>query len=147
MMLCLEIGFKYKRLEKELKRADPRLRAILLELAFLVKSRFDKKVLITHIERTQKKQNLLYKDKIAQGFFVWINGKKFYSEDHKKPTFSPHQSKPTRAVDLRSRDFKASEILKMKKHLDFWFPYGRGKPTFLYHGNSGDHIHLQVPVK
>lgn len=146
----LEIGFKIKRLEKELERADPRLRAILFELAFFVKNHFDKKLLITHIERTQKEQNLLYKERIAQGFFVWIDGKKFYSEDKKKLTLSPHQSKPTRAVDLRSKDFKDEEILMMKKHIDFWFPYGGGKskikrPTFLCHKNSGEHIHLQVP--
>ncbi len=141
----LEIGFKIKRLEKEFERADPRLRAILFEFAFLVKNRFKKKLLITHIERTQKEQNVLYKERITQGFFVWVNDGKFYSEDRKKPTLSPHQSRPCRAVDLRSRDFTDEEIFKMKKHLDFWFPYGGGRPTFLCHKNSEEHIHLQVP--
>ena len=147
MMLELEIDFKYKNLKEQLDRADPRLRAVLFELAFLVKSRFNKRLLVTHIQRTQKVQNLLYQDKMEQGFFVWIKRKRFYSADKKSSTLSPHQIRPCRAVDLRSRCFTDEEILDMKKHLDFWFPYGGGKPTFLCHKNSGEHIHLQVPVK
>jgi hypothetical protein len=145
-MIALQIDFKYKNLEEEFQRADPRLRSFVFELANLVKRKFNKGLLITHIERTQKEQNQLHQEKIDQGFYVLLGNKKLYSEDKLKPTLSPHQSVPSRAIDLRSNTFSDDEIVEMKEYIDFWFPYREGKPTFLCHKNSGEHIHLQVPA-
>jgi len=143
-MIVLEIDFKCKNLEEEFQRADPRLRGLVFELAFLVKRKFNKGLLVTHIERTQKEQDQLHQEKIDQGFFVLLGNKKLYSEDKLKPTLSPHQSVPSRAIDLRSQTFQDNEIVEMKEYIDLWFPYGEGKPAFLCHKNSGEHIHLQV---
>jgi len=41
-MRFLEIESKFKRLEKQLERAAPRLRAIVFGLAFFIKNRFGK---------------------------------------------------------------------------------------------------------
>jgi hypothetical protein len=145
-MVCLEIDFKFKNLEEEFQRMHPRLRALVFELAYLVKTKFNRGLLVTHIERTQKEQDQLHQEKIDQGFFVLLGNKKLYSEDKLKPTLSLHQSVPSRAIDLRSHTFLDNEIAEMKEYIDSWFPYGEGKPTFLCHKNNGEHIHLQVPA-
>jgi len=76
-MIVLEIDFKCKNLEEEFQRADPRLRALVFELAFLVKRKFNKGLLITHIERTQKDQNQLRQERIDQDF-MFFRGIKSY---------------------------------------------------------------------
>ena len=51
-----------------------------------------------------------------------------------------------RGVDIRSHNYGKEEIIRFVSHMNYAFPYGRGKPTALYHDTGrGIHIHLQSP--
>ncbi|MCJ7507321.1 MAG: hypothetical protein MUO85_01150 [candidate division Zixibacteria bacterium] len=137
------IRFKQEKLEQEFNRIDPRLRAVVFGMEFLIEKEFGKEIMITSIERTQEEQNEIYKDQIEKGYFVTVDGVKFYSCDKLKPTLSLHQLKPTRAIDLRSQLYTHEEILKIKEYIDYWFPYDN-KSSLIFHNKSGEHLHLQI---
>ena len=51
-----------------------------------------------------------------------------------------------RGVDIRSHNYGKEEIARFVAFMNYAFPYGRGKPTALFHNvGKGDHIHLQSP--
>jgi hypothetical protein len=137
------IEFKEEKLKEQFNQMDPRLRAVTFEMEFLIEKELDKELVITSIERTQEEQNEIYEDEIEKGYFVIVDGVKFYSADRLKPTLSLHQLKPCRAIDLRSQIYTHEEILKIKEYIDFWFPYD-GRPTLIFHNKSGEHLHLQI---
>lgn len=137
------IKFKEEKLKQEFERIDPRLRAMVFEMEHLVGKEFGKEIMVTSIERTQEEQNQIYKDEIDKGYFVLVDGVKFYSQDKLKPTLSLHQLNPAIAIDLRSQIYIQEEIVKIKEYVDYWFAYN-GKPSLIFHNKSGEHLHLQV---
>ena len=124
---------------------DPRLRAMVFEMEYLIQKEFDKEIVVTHIERTQNQQNEIYQDVIRRGYFVIVDEVKCYSLDKLKPTLSLHQLIPARAIDLRSRIYTHEEILQIKEYMDFWFGYN-GRYALIFHNKKGEHLHLQVPA-
>lgn len=127
----LMILFKTPRQEEEFwsEKIDPRIRAIILELARYSQNNFNKTMVITHVCRTIEEQNQLYPDWAPQH-----NGKI-------KP--SAHLDKPSRAVDIRSSIYTLEEIEELKSWFEKWFDIG-WLWSFIYpDGIAGLHIHCQ----
>lgn len=126
-----------ERIEKELKKLkkkNPKLHQIVMELTQYVKDEFKKDVIITMIHRTQEEQDTLYKD----------------SAKYKKKTFkSPHQF--WHGVDLRSWIYTEAEREKMVAWLN-----AKGSLLNNYYkwtakvhevGQNGLHFHIQFCPK
>lgn len=122
-----------ERLETELKDLEsknPELNQLLINLAKMVKEKFNKDLIITMIYRTQSEQDYLYRDDSSYKL------KKFKS---------PHQF--WHAVDLRSWIYTESERSEMVKWLNTQgiIKNNYYKWTSKVHevGSNGLHFHIQ----
>lgn len=118
--------FKDRRLLDEFNDSNPHLQALVLYLGRYAYRQFDTVLIVTHVHRTQKEQDEIYKDNFAY---------------QKGPWKSVHQF--GRGTDIRIRNLPRGVAVMLCKHINTNWHYGSfGKPTALLERN---HIHLQVP--
>lgn len=123
-MIQATIKFKTERQEKEFSQLDSRIKAIVFESANYAET-IGEDVTVTECKRTREEQRKLYPD-----------------EPNKR---SVHEF--FRGVDLRVWDWKKENINKLKKRINKYWPYGRGKKACLVHNvGRGKHFHIQVPA-
>mgnify|MGYP001604808787 CR=1 FL=1 len=137
--------FDPETIASQLSRIDPRLRAILYEVDRYLSTE-GSQLTVTHLERSQFQQNAFYQDRIDNGFFVVIDGMKYYSEDHQVPTISVHQTVPCRGADVRSRDLPPPLREFIVSYVNKWWPYPGHHAALKHNVGLGDHIHIQVPT-
>jgi len=104
-----QMQFKQEHLKEEffhLEATDPRLRAILFELDFFFQQKFGRGLLVTCVWRTEEEQQKLYPE-----FFARVG--------RARP--SPHLDRPSRAVDLRSKDLQPEEIEALRNYFQTWW--------------------------
>lgn len=150
----LPVIVKHERMNGEFQRLTPRTRAIVLSVSHVLECRFRYQAVWTEFHRTQDQQNLYYKDRIEQGFFVLVDGVKHYSTDKIRPTCSVHQFE--RGADLSRTVIKLKgdfgfyemtdeEIRLITEETNAVFPYGKEPyQTCLFHEQYGrPHFHFQ----
>lgn len=113
-------------MEKEFDELDSRLRIILFALEGYLKHKYNTSLIITHLWRSQKEQDEIYKND---------------PEYQKRPFKSVHQY-------YRGADISISTVSgkKIANWLNVNFFYAPGKPTALVHtvASWGIHLHIQV---
>lgn len=148
---------KHERMTEEFRSLTPRTRAIVLFTTHLFEERFSYQPIWTEFHRTQDMQSLYYNDQIARGYYVMVEGRKYYSKDKNKPTLSVHQF--DRGADLSRQAVKLkgdfgivvltdAEINQIVAEVNTVFPYGKEPhSTCVYHEQYGKpHFHFQSPI-
>jgi hypothetical protein len=130
------LRYKTEKLEAEflsLHHFDPRLRAVVRELAYIAEMQFGKDLIITCVSRTAQEQIQLYPE---------------YFKETGKPKPSGHMDDPVRAVDIRSKHLTNQEILTLIQWFNDHFKFGVYW-SLLYEnpGKEIAHLHCQCPKK
>ena len=125
-----KLKFKTQHQAEQFVLIKPKLRGILLDLAFFVARKYDLILTITELYRTQEEQNHIY-----------ANNPKY----QKEPWKSVHQY--WRGADVRV-DFSPNTLVAILKYLNsnyIYDPKRPQKPTAIVHNvGRGNHIHIQV---
>ena len=126
------IEFKTQGIEDEWNdEIDERLRILILAFVAWRYERFSKKILVTHIKRTNEEQDAFYAND---------------PEYQKNPWKSTHQTVPVRAADIRVYDWTRAEREEALKWVNNHFKYSSNKQCLLIHSVGwGYHAHFQVP--
>lgn len=142
----ISLLFKAKKEEKEfcdLEITDPRIRSIILEMAYYSGTKFKKKMIVTCVERVEQEQIKLYP-------IYWAENGKSQPSAHVRTK----DNLLVRAVDVRTivwagestkRYYELEEIQDMKHYFGLYFDRGY-LYSFLHHSvkTSVEHIHIQV---
>ena len=123
------IRFKTLKLKEEfydLGQTDPRIRAVVGELALWVEKLFGKHLVITCVWRTEEEQTEIYGEVKPSAHFC---------------------SPQCRAVDIRGHldYFTPHELTNIESFVKKYFPRRDGFPAAKFHGQGDNyHIHLSV---
>ncbi len=136
--------FKTPELEIQINNIHPKLRKLLIWVNSYCVMKFNKDITVTGIERNHQESIDIYVKQINPK-----TDKLFLPEE---VAISPHETKPCRAVDLRSSDFTVGQCLNIQYAVNtnwVYDPDRLGKICCLYHkvGDNAYHLHLQVTDK
>lgn len=136
--------YKTPELKDQLNRCHKKLISLLLWIDSYCEDKFNKEVTITGVERTRQESIDIYVKQINKK-----TGKLYLPEE---VAISPHETKPCRALDLRSFDFTPDQCLNIQYAVNtnwVYDPDRLDKKCVLYHkvGASAFHLHLQVTDK
>jgi hypothetical protein len=124
------IKFKLPKLKEEfydLAQTDPRIRAVVNELALWMEKLFGKHLVITCVWRTEEEQRGIYGEVKPSAHFC---------------------SPQCRAVDFRAHrgHFTPQEMKNIESFVKKYFPRRDGFPAAKFHG-QGDNYHLHLSVE
>ena len=133
---------KYEKLWDEYQNL-PDIGKIIIDYAdFYSLHNFNKEIVLTHIFRTQKEQDRIYKGKSRN---LWIDAKRTTRFYDINPWLSDHQF--YQAADIRTKFYTIDQVKEMARFLRSNFCYNKldNKPVVLYHqvGNLGYHFHIR----
>lgn len=136
--------FKTPELENQLNRCHKKLFSLLSWVDRYCEDKFNKDITITGVERSHQESIDIYVKQINPK-----TGKLFLPEE---VAISPHETKPCRAIDLRSSDFTSDQCLHIQYAVNtnwIYDPDRLEKKCVLYHCIAGNayHLHLQVTDK
>lgn len=134
--------FKAPEMAEQLERSDHRLKWVLDWLDTYVKEKYGAEITVTCVERSRKETLLAYASAINP-----LTGQCYEPDD---VPFSPHESRPCRAADVRSRDFTVGQCKEIEGALNKEWRYDMTRPNkraCIYHDVAGPHFHVQCHPK